>query len=74
MEKLYQRKTIRAGIKDYDMLADINDIIEVTEWETGDGFDVYISTEHWTRSFMVTLKELKIIRKLIKKLDKWDGE
>ena len=74
MEKAFQRKAIRASLNDYDLLADVGDAIEITEWEHGGGFDVYINKGHTVRAFMITRGELKAIRKLTKKLDKWGGE
>lgn len=59
-----------ADLKDFCYLSKDSDFVEVTEWTNGDGFDITISD----RIFMLTRGELKAINKLVKELNKSDGE
>ena len=44
-----------------------SDFIEVTEWSNGEGYDITISGN---KSFSLHFTEWKVLKKLIKKLDK----
>jgi len=60
------RKSANAKLMDFCYLANKHDVIEVTEWTNGEGFDVTINDV----SYMMTHGQLKAIRMLVKKLNK----
>ena len=47
--------------KDYDMM-------EVTEWINGEGFDLYISSSNGDKYINLTFGEFDLLKKLIKNL------
>lgn len=66
MEK-YQRNSILDKLTPYDPLAKPDDIIEITEWHNGEGFDVDLQSGGG-QQFHLSYRELKAINKLVKKL------
>lgn len=65
------RKSVFGDTIGHCYLSDKSDFIEVTEWTNGDGFDVTISERP---SFQMTWGEFKLLKKLVKMLDKYDDE
>ena len=59
--KQYIRKAVMASLGDYCHLADQNDIIEVSQWSTGEGWDITIDSKHNTRTFSLTDGEMKAL-------------
>ena len=58
----YQRKTRSTELSKYDHLSKPFDMIEVTDWYNGEGFDVYISTASDTRRFGLTWGEYEALQ------------
>jgi hypothetical protein len=73
MEKINKRLSISADLSKYDYLAKEHSFIEVTEWTSGDGYDIHISCTS-DRVFNLTHGELKAINKLVKKLKKFEDD
>ena len=65
------RKSVFEDTAKYCYLSKNSDFIEVTEWTNGDGFDVTISERS---SFQMTWGEFKLLKKLVKELDKYEDE
>lgn len=63
----YTKKAVFSELKKYDPLAGEDDFIEVTEWKSGEGFDVEIVGKLSTR-FQLTWGEYAALKKLVKKL------
>lgn len=53
-------------LQDYCYLAQDHDYMEVTEWATGEGFDVSISTKRGEQLFTLTHGEFDLLQVLIK--------
>ena len=53
---------------------DKGDFIEITEWINGEGFDINISDVMGFRILQVTYGEYKLIKKLVKYLNKESNE
>lgn len=65
------RKSVMAKLSDYDTWAKEDDIIEVTEWASGDGWDISICRGDRIVNVSFTWGELRAIKKLIKELDNY---
>jgi hypothetical protein len=65
----YDRKTIFSSLKDYDFLAKEHGYVEITEWNNGEGFDINVCN-YTDRTIGITHGEFKLIKKLIKELEK----
>jgi hypothetical protein len=65
----YKRKAIFCHLKDYDFGAKEHGYIEITEWNNGEGVDIN-AYSHTDRTISITYGEFKLIKKLIKKLEK----
>ena len=71
MKKLetYKRKAVFCHLKDYDFASKEHSYIEITEWKNGEGMD--INTYNYTdRTFSFSYGEFKLIKKLVKELNK----
>lgn len=63
--KFYKRKTVSSKLKGYDPFATNSDFMEVTEWENGEGFDIFISTQRQDKSFSLTFGEAALLNILV---------
>lgn len=70
--KTSNRKTIFSELHDYCYLSKEHDYIEVTEWTNGDGFDIHVSG-HIDQKISLTHGEFKLLKKLVKELNKVDS-
>ena len=71
-EKLekHTRKSISAGLKEFDFLAKEDDFIEITEWTNGEGYDINISCRNGEKYIAITRGEFDAIKQIIKELNK----
>ena len=69
MEKI-NRKSINAKLSKFDILANKDAFIEVTEWVNGEGFDITIND----KIFSLTHGQLKAINYLTQTLDLYDTD
>ena len=65
----HTRKSISAGLRQFDFLAKDDDFIEVTQWTNGEGFDINISSQG-EKYIAITDGEFKAIKEMIKQLNK----
>jgi hypothetical protein len=65
----HTRKSISAGLRQFDFLAKDDDFIEVTQWTNGVGFDINISSQG-EKYIAITDGEFKAIKEMIKQLNK----
>ena len=65
----HTRKSISAGLRQFDFLAKDDDFIEVTQWTNGEGFDINISSQG-EKYIATTYGEFKAIKEMIKQLNK----
>ena len=63
--KIENRKSISDDLQNYCPLANEHSFIEVTEWTSGEGWDITINDRH----FHLTLGELDAINYLVKSLE-----
>lgn len=62
----YNRRACSAKLNQFDPLAKDNDFIEVTEWDSGEGFDVDLYSEGTSEKFAMTFGEFKALKALVK--------
>lgn len=67
--KVASRKSIFSGIGEYCYLSKEHDYIEITEWTNGDGFDIDITSEG-QQKISITWGQFKLLKKLVKQLEK----
>lgn len=67
--KIDQRKSIFSDLSPHDYLAKEHSYIEVTEWSNGEGYDVQVYN-HSERNISISYYEFKLLKKLIKELEK----
>ena len=67
--KVASRKSIFSEIGQYCYLSKEHDYIEVTEWTNRDGFDVDLSSLG-SQKMSITWGQFKLIKKLVKQLEK----
>ena len=60
--KEYQRKSKMTELKHYCHLSKEYDVIEVTEWHNGEGFDVYLHADSDTRRFSLSWGEFEALQ------------
>lgn len=65
----YSREAIQAQLLDFCYLANTHDVIELCEWNNGEGFDVTLSSKE-DKIISLTYGEFKAIKKLLKELNK----
>jgi hypothetical protein len=63
-----RRSSVLAKLEQFCVLSNKHSFIEVTEWTSGEGWDITIGDEHETRNFYLTHGQLDAIKILIKKL------
>ena len=66
--KQYKLKTVSAPLQDFCYLSSEHDLIEVTEWNNAEGFDVKISRKNENQYFSLTHGEIEAITILSKML------
>ena len=64
----YKLDAASLNLKECDYLANNDDIIEVSLWNNGEGFDVHLNCKHGERSITMTWGEFKALKKLVKEL------
>ena len=65
MEK-NKRLSVSEDLEGYCVLSPTGSM-EVTDWTNGEGFDIDINDRH----FNLTWGQWKLLKKLVKRLDKW---
>ena len=68
MEK-YNRKAVFCNLKEYDFSCKEHSYIEITEWKNGEGIDIN-AYNYSDRTISISWGEFKLIKKLVKELDK----
>lgn len=58
----YQRKSKCTELTNYCHLSKEHDIIEITEWKNGEGFDVYLQADSDTRRFSLSWGEFEALQ------------
>lgn len=64
------RRSVYSGLKDYCVHSGDNDYMEVTEWASGEGFDIHIDSKRGAERFSLTHGEWDLLQVLIN----WKGE
>lgn len=67
--KISERKTIFSDLMPHDVCAKEHSYIEVTKWSNGEGYDISIYN-HSERNISIGWSEFKLLKKLIKELEK----
>ena len=67
--KFYKLDAACTNLQKFDFSAEPDDIIEVSFWRNGEGFDVHVNS-HREQSFNLTWGEYVAIKKLVKELHK----
>jgi hypothetical protein len=65
----YNRKAVFCSLKEYDFLAKEHSYVEITEWKNGEGIDIN-AYSHTDRNVSLSYGEFKLIKKLVKQLEK----
>jgi hypothetical protein len=68
--KTTQRKAVHTDLVEYCLMANKGDIIEVTEWANGEGYDVSICTGSNVNNFYITYGQYKALKAIIKEMNK----
>jgi hypothetical protein len=68
MEK-YNRKAVFCNLKEYDFSCKEHSYIEITEWHNGEGVDIN-AYNYTDRTISISYGEFKLIKKLVKELNK----
>jgi len=68
--EVYNRKSVFSEIGDACHLSKPNDFIEVTDWKNGEGYDICIQSTIGQQIISITYGEFKLLKKMIKTLDK----
>lgn len=61
-----QRKSVMCDLNDFCYLSRDGDFMELTEWTSGDGFDLCINERH----MQITWGQFKALKSLVKELKK----
>jgi len=69
MEK-YKRKAVFCNLKEYEFSCKEHSYIEITEWKNGEGIDIN-AYNYSDRTISISYGEFKLIKKLVKELDKY---
>ena len=59
--KTHVRKSMYTELHDYCHFADMDSVIELTHWTSGEGFDVTITSKHESSRFSMTHGEFKAL-------------
>ena len=65
----YKRKAVFCNLKDYDFASKEHSYIEITEWNNAEGIDIN-AYNYTDRTISLSYGEFKLIKKLIKHLEK----
>lgn len=65
----YKLDAAFAKLRAFDAVAKLDDFIEVSLWNNGEGFAVNLSS-HAEQYFQLTWGEFKALKKIVKELDK----
>jgi len=65
----YKRKAVFCNLKEFDFSCKEHSYIEITEWKNGDGIDIN-AYNYSDRTISISYAEFKLIKKLVKELDK----
>jgi hypothetical protein len=65
----YKLDTAFASLRKFDHLAKLDDFIEVSLWNNGEGFDAHLSSSSGEQSIRLSWGEFKALKKLVKELD-----
>ena len=70
--KTYNRKVVFSELEGYCSFnrKDKGDYIEIVEWSNGEGFDIEVHDVMGYRKIPITYGEFKLIKKLVKYLNK----
>ena len=74
--EIKHRKSVSESLNKYCHLSKDYDIMEITEWTNGEGFDLYISSGPCDEYMSLTFGEFDLLKKLVMKLfnDNFDDE
>jgi hypothetical protein len=64
----YKLDAAFASLRTFDHLAKLDDFIEVSLWNNGEGFDAHLSS-HAEQTIRLSWGEFKALKKLVKELD-----
>jgi len=67
--ELNKRKSVFDSMEKYCVLSKKDDVVEVTEWSNGEGFDISFISEKGDKSISLTYGEIDAIYYLTKTLD-----
>lgn len=67
--EITKRKAAWDSLSKYDPLCNEDDVIEVTEWVNGEGFDIAIHSKNKMQMFNLTFGEIEALNYLIKSID-----
>ena len=71
-----KRKVAKVDLKDFCTFSmgsdrkDKGDFLEVTEWNSGEGYDIHISDVAGEKKFVLTLGQVEALKKCVKALQK----
>ena len=65
-----KRKAVNTDLMEYCLMANKGDIIEVTEWANGEGYDVSICTVSNVNMFYITHGQFLALKSIIKEINK----
>jgi hypothetical protein len=65
----YNRKAVFCHLKEYDCASKEHSYVEITEWKNGEGIDIN-AYSHTDRNVSLSYGEFKLIKKLVKQLEK----
>lgn len=65
MIRKYSRDAVATEMSEFCALADKNDMLEVTHWANGEGFDVSVLSVDGERNFSMSWGELRAINKCV---------
>jgi len=65
----YKRKAVFCNLKEFDFSCKEHSYIEITEWKNGEGIDINVYN-YSDRTISISYAEFKLIKKLVKQLDK----
>lgn len=71
--EISKRKSVLENLKKFSPFFKEDDIIEITEWSNGEGYDIIICENNSNKSISLHLDELEAINYLIKVLEYEDS-
>ena len=70
----YNKKAVFSEIGEYCHLSGEHSFIEISQWANLEGFDININDKLGNRTIPITYGQYKLIKKLVKFLDKQENE